>query len=155
VRAGFSCAANISWNPSIGVSDPGILTPILRPVATTSYQVVVSYGACVLRDTLKVLVTERDSLDCDNLLLPTAFSPNGDGLNDLFEISNPFLIDQLDNWTIFDRNGGIIFEGADPLVGWDGTFHDKALAPDYFGYRIEYQCKGETFQKVGSFYLMR
>jgi gliding motility-associated-like protein len=137
------------------VSDPGVITPILSPFVTTEYAMTINYGNCVLRDTLLVLVTDRDSLDCENLLLPTAFSPNGDGLNDIYSISNPFLVDELENWTIFDRNGATIFETLDPLEGWDGNVQGQAIPPGVFGYRLTYQCKGETYKKIGSFYLMR
>ena len=155
VRSGKSCAPTIQWSPVSGVSDPGILNPILSPARTQLYTVTVNYGRCLLRDSLLVLVTDKDSLDCENLLLPSAFSPNGDGLNDEFRISNPFLIDELTHWSIFDRTGAVLFETNNPLEGWDGNFNGNSIPPALFGYRLEYQCKNETFQKIGSFYLMR
>lgn len=155
IRAGKSCASFIQWTPSSGVSAPGRIDPILSPARSQLYTVSINYGTCALLDSIRVLVTDRDSLDCENLLLPTAFSPNGDGLNDLFRISNPFLVDELEDWTIFDRTGAVVFQSTDPLEGWDGNFNGQAIPPALFGYRIKYQCKNETFQKIGSFYLMR
>lgn len=155
VRAGKSCANSIQWRPLNGVSDPGVLNPVLSPLVTTEYNMTINYGSCTLRDTVLILVTNEDSLDCNNLLLPTAFSPNGDGLNDLFKISNPFLVDELENWAIFDRNGAVIFETVDPLEGWDGNVNGQSIPPGVFGYRMTYTCKGESYKKIGSFYLMR
>lgn len=155
VRAGKSCAGSIQWSPLSGVSDPSIINPVLSPVNTQEYRVSINYGTCVLRDTILVRVTEKDSLDCNNLLLPTAFSPNGDGLNDSYRISNPFLVEVLEHWSIFDRSGAVVFESTDPLEGWDGNLKGQALPPAIFGYRINYQCGGESYQKIGSLYLMR
>ena len=60
------------------------------------------------------------------LLVPTAFTPNGDGKNDLFLIEGidknlPFSLD------IFDRWGTQVFQTNDPLIGWDGTFKNQLL----------------------------
>ncbi|MEI6899058.1 MAG: choice-of-anchor L domain-containing protein [Bacteroidota bacterium] len=60
------------------------------------------------------------------LLVPTAFTPNGDGKNDLFLVegidkSLPFSFD------IFDRWGTQVFHTNDPLIGWDGTFKNQLL----------------------------
>lgn len=155
IRAGKSCASFIQWTPASGVSAPGRIDPVLSPARTQLYTISINYGSCVLLDSILVLVTDQDSLDCENLLLPTAFSPNGDGLNDEYRISNPFLVDVLEEWKIFDRTGAILFDATDPLEGWDGNFNGQAIPPALFGYRITYQCKDETYQKVGSFYLMR
>jgi len=100
-------------------------------------------------------VVDKDKLECENLRLPTAFTPNGDQLNDEFFISNPYLIESLQYFSILDRNGGIVFSTEDPQGRWDGTFKSKALNPGTFFYRIAYTCKGQEYKSKGSFFLMR
>jgi len=53
------------------------------------------------------------------VVMPTAFSPNGDGRNDLFR---PKVYDQVKNYelSVYNRWGGLVFRTADPAVGWDG-----------------------------------
>ena len=56
-----------------------------------------------------------------NLMLPNAFSPNGDGLNDIFRIKYPFTVKEF-RLTIFNRFGEKIFETTDMSKGWSGTY---------------------------------
>ena len=62
------------------------------------------------------------SLGICNLMLPTSFSPNGDGLNDVFRVRFPFTTKEF-RMTIFNRYGEKIFETSDMGKGWDGTFN--------------------------------
>jgi len=155
VRAGASCGTTIQWTPTSGVDDPSVINPTITPAVTTDYTLRISYSGCTLMDSLRIIVTEKDSLDCSNLLIPTAFSPNGDGLNDVLAISNPFLVDNIEEWVIFDRWGSRVFDSVDPLSTWDGNVSGQAIPAGIFGYRIIYNCKGETFKKIGSVYLLR
>jgi gliding motility-associated-like protein len=55
------------------------------------------------------------------LVLPNAFSPNGDGLNDIFRIKYPFAV-KVFRLAVYNRLGEKIFETSDMAQGWDGTF---------------------------------
>ncbi|MBO4739952.1 MAG: gliding motility-associated C-terminal domain-containing protein [Bacteroidales bacterium] len=57
---------------------------------------------------------------CDNYKLPNIFTPNGDGINDVF---TPYDFDFVEsaNITIYNRWGNIVFETNDPNINWDGT----------------------------------
>lgn len=72
--------------------------------------------------------------------IPNVFSPNLDGINDRFA--------QGMETEIFDRNGLFLFSGTD---GWDGTYHNKALSPDTYFYRIGYVDKTGTRKTVKGF----
>ena len=67
--------------------------------------------------------------------IPTVFSPNGDGVNDLF-------MPQV-NLTIFDRNGTILYKGTS---GWDGTYKGRLLNPDTYFYSIGFSDMHQKIQ---------
>lgn len=64
--------------------------------------------------------------------LPTAFSPNGDGKNDIFQVRGSG-IKKID-LKIFNRFGQLVFETQDLSTGWDGTFNGHGSAADVYGY---------------------
>ncbi len=69
------------------------------------------------------------------ILVPDAFTPNGDGMNDTFVVKGIF-VDQF-RINIYDRWGGVVFTSTDKSNSWDGTIDgQRALAGQYM-YRIE------------------
>jgi gliding motility-associated-like protein len=73
-----------------------------------------------------------------NIIATKAFSPNNDGINDVFMAGYKVVI--------FDRLGIIIFEGAD---GWDGTYNGKTAPSDIYFYKLFYEENGITKIKTG------
>jgi gliding motility-associated-like protein len=57
---------------------------------------------------------------CD-LYMPNAFTPNGDGLNDLFRVKYPGFIKAFD-MEVYNRFGQLVFSTTNPTVAWDGTY---------------------------------
>lgn len=155
LRAVSNCPANVSWTPGASLNNPISLTPIASPLLDTRYSAKFNLGSCTLMDSVLVRVVDKDKLQCENIRLPSAFSPNNDQLNDEYFISNPYLISSLDYFDILDRNGSVIFSTNDPTARWDGTFKNKALNSGTFYYRIAYVCKDQTYRTKGSFFLMR
>lgn len=97
-----------------------------------------SDGSCeAFGDTYKV------SIGASLLLIPNAFSPNGDGVNDEWKVSYRSLID-FKCW-IFDRHGHQIFYFDNPDKGWDGTDGGKKVKPGVYYYVI--QATGADNQK--------
>lgn len=85
--------------------------------------------------------------------IPNVFSPNQDGINDVFYIQANAEVTDINTMRIFDRWGNIVFEKFnfkpdDPSQGWDGTFHDKLMNPDVFTYWVEYKTKYDTVKTV-------
>jgi gliding motility-associated-like protein len=107
------------WIPSDGsIDNPNINDPIARPKATTTYTV---YGmnqfGC--RDTVSETITVAYTNEC----MPTAFTPNNDGLNDVFKLCN-LHGQKLVEFSIYNRWGQMVYHNEnDPTKGWDGTFH--------------------------------
>ena len=100
------------------------------------------------------LVTLTSSLGCDSLVLlqleffqffiPNVFSPNQDGINDVFKVYGADgLIDNRD-LVIFDRWGAKIYQGAE----WDGTYKGKQVNPGVFIYRGRLIMSDGTEQEV-------
>ena len=81
------------------------------------------------------------------LFIPNAFSPNGDGKNDIFHVRGTF-IDEV-YLAVYNRWGELIFETRSLDVGWNGTYEGELLPPDVFSYYLEVRCLGgaEIFKK--------
>ncbi len=87
---------------------------------------------CVTTDTVYVGYTYESCL-----VIPNAFSPNGDGFNDLWVIENIELYDQVD-LKIFDRWGNMVYiTGNAADEPWDGTYNGRALPIDSYHYVID------------------
>jgi gliding motility-associated-like protein len=74
-----------------------------------------------------------------NIWVPNAFSPDGDGLNDVFI---PVLSDELTGGYelyIYDKWGTQIFRSSEPGSGWDGTYKGKACQGEVYAFLIRYQ----------------
>ncbi len=149
------CQTNVTWSPSIGVSDVNALQPELSPDETTVYTLQINETDCISTDTLSVQVIDPGDVQCQNLYLPTAFTPNGDNINDRFGISNFYIIESLDYFDIFDKWGGVIFHTNDKNSRWDGSYLGKALNPGIYSYKISYVCRGKTYLKTGAFNILR
>jgi gliding motility-associated-like protein len=112
-------------------------------------------GGCIARDTIDIRVIDADSLDCNQILLPKAFTPNGDGINDSYFISNPYAIVNFVSFEIFDRWGGRVFYTEDVFDQWNGDFNGKKINPGVCVYRIVYNCQGEEKIELGSLTVLR
>ncbi len=106
-----------NWSPVSSLNNPNISYPIARPTEDTKY-IVGGIGAngCRSFDTLHVIVDKRD-----NLFVPSAFSPNGDGRNDVFRITN-LSFQRIMEFRVFNRWGQEVYSTNDSRAGWDGTW---------------------------------
>jgi gliding motility-associated-like protein len=59
--------------------------------------------------------------DCPDYELPTAFTPNGDGKNDIYTPIIPYQLVLKVDMKIYNRWGNLVFETTDPNINWDGT----------------------------------
>ncbi|WP_181305439.1 T9SS type B sorting domain-containing protein [Rufibacter sp. XAAS-G3-1] len=86
---------------------------------------------------------------------PTAFTPNNDGLNDVFRpVGAPFSSSY--TLQILNRWGQIIFESKDPKTGWDGTHGGKPAPPETYLFRFEaIDVNGQRITQKGTVTLLR
>jgi len=155
LQTGNSCSNSFSWNPTTALSDPNSASPTVSPLETTVYNYIVNYGTCSSFDSIRVSVVDPSVSQCDELLVPNAFTPNQDRRNDQFGISNDFIIDDLISFQVFSKWGEKLFESTSVSEKWDGTFQGDELNPGTFLYRAVYTCSGEEFSASGSFVLIR
>jgi gliding motility-associated-like protein len=135
----------VNWTPTSGVfrnNYPGIAA---KPVESTEYTVeVVNEGGCRARDMVTVYVLCNNA----NVFIPNTFSPNNDGVNDIFYPRGTGLF-TIKMMRIFNRWGDVVFEKGNmspnnASMGWDGTFKGQQLNPDVFVYTIDVVCDNNT-----------
>lgn len=120
----------------------------------------VASGLCQNYDEITIKVEIAPPPPAFHIFVPNAFSPNGDGLNDVFL---PITEDELQyNYQlyIYDRWGTEIFRSAQPEFGWNGTYKGQKCPGDVYEYLIKYQPGGqflsdEIMIKKGCFLLLR
>jgi gliding motility-associated-like protein len=111
---------DITWSPATGLDNPKIFTPIASPTQTTVYTLTVQNAqGCIATDMVKVTVQI-------NITIPNTFTPNGDGVNDKWEIKNladypPCTV------KVYSRWGQEVFISKGYDSPWDGTFGGKRL----------------------------
>ncbi|SMC00425.1 hypothetical protein SAMN00120144_3238 [Hymenobacter roseosalivarius DSM 11622] len=88
------------------------------------------------------------------LAMPTAFSPNGDGLNDVLEVKGRFLTTFI--FTVIDRNGQEVFRGTDRTQTWDGRINGREPMPGAYAWRFEALTEeGKLFVQHGAITIVR
>lgn len=116
----------IQWSPSEVLACPSCLSTVAKPLRTTSFEVeVIDERGCMKTDQVKIIVEET-------LLVyaPNAFSPNGDGINDVFYLQGA--VDAaIEDFLVFDRWGNIVFSSRDgflndPGGGWNGRIQNQS-----------------------------
>jgi len=137
------------WTPNQNLSCNDCYSPIATPFETTEYQIILTdSNGCTSTDYLTIEILIPD------LFIPTGFSPNGDGYNDVVFVRS--LDINTMTLQIFDRWGGIVFETSDQKVGWDGTFKGKELDFGVYVYKFEATLlSGKEIKQSGSITLFR
>jgi gliding motility-associated-like protein len=145
------------WMPPQNLECTNCPQPIANPMRTTDYTVQVqdSYG-CKNSGAVTVKVVCGDQ----NFFIPNTFSPNGDGVNDVFYLRGSGLF-RINSLMVFNRWGEVVFEKKnlsvnDPLGGWDGSYKGKKAKPDVYIYQVEIVCNnGETIKYAGNIALLQ
>jgi gliding motility-associated-like protein len=143
---------NFLWSPNRWLNNENIYNPIANPLSNITYKVTVDNGkGCFDTDTINVKVF---SLPPD-LYVPSAFTPGGDGLNELFR---PIClgIKRLENFSVYNRWGVLLFTTSKIGDGWNGNY--KGTPQDPAGYvwtatAVDYKDK-QIFRK-GNVVLIR
>ncbi len=144
-----------NWQPSSTLSNASASHPLATPLHTTVYVVrAISADGCAATDSIKVIISSP-------VLIPSAFSPNGDGLNDQWYIRGGNAGDAIQSVHIHNRHGEAVFIARNVQVNdrkgsWDGTFRDKPQPVGTYVYEVIISSSGNT-QKLytGSVVLVR
>jgi gliding motility-associated-like protein len=142
------------WVPDSGLACDTCPATVASPNATTQYVVYITTvpGGCSKSDTVTVIVKEN----CGHVWVPDAFSPNGDGQNDVFYVkANPACVTSMD-LTIYDRWGNLVFESKDPNTGWDGTYKGLPMNTGTYVYYVNvFTTDNKFFTQKGNITLVR
>lgn len=138
--------AAYSWDPPWYLSDPGKLDPVAFPPNRTQYRLQVqSASGCMNEDWMTVEVA-------GDIYVPSAFTPNADGLNDTWRIP---LMDP--DWglmvKIYDRYGQMVYAGEGLSIQWDGTFRGTLLSSGTYVYILT--TRTPQRQRKGTITLIR
>lgn len=148
----------LSWQPSEAFSCDDCLDPLFQPSSSGVYQLIATDLTSGCTDSTRIEVKVQA---CDKVFVPTAFSPNGDGLNDRLGLFTQDCFTRLISWRIFDRWGAQVFELLDiPLnedvIGWDGQVRGQlANRGVYIFQLILEQGDGTAIEIRGDVLLMR
>ncbi len=154
-----ACGQTFQWSPEGDIDNPTAQDVSITPVVpgTNTYEVRIgdTRSSCVARDQIRINVINPGDLDCTTLFLPSAFTPDGDGLNDTFGIDSPDAVETLISFEIFDRWGARVFSTTNPFDRWDGTFRGQEVNPGVMLYKAIYRCRGEELVATGSVTIIR
>jgi gliding motility-associated-like protein len=141
-----SATTIFKWTPPLGLSSADSLRPTLTVKDKQVYWLTMTGdGGCNAKDSLTVVALKA-------LNIPNAFSPNGDGKNDKWEITNleDYYFAQVQ---IFNRNGQVVFSSFGYRQPWDGTYNGKPLPVGVYYYIIDF--KNAFPQKSGYVTILR
>ena len=121
-----------NWTPSYGLSCTDCEDPIASPDSSVMYYVTLTNSVgCTATDSLYIEVTLVEAIG-----VPSAFSPNGDKLNDILYVEGAGIIEM--KFQVYNRYGQLVFESMNQDDGWDGTFNGKKINPGVFAYVVTY-----------------
>ena len=134
IEGALAGEGELTWSSTSGYVEPDpdffnlIATAVPRESGTYRTALRMPDG-CVYSDSIHVRVQHNV-----RIFVPNAFSPNGDGVNDVFTAYSNVGVVRIDQLTIFDRWGGIVFASAKRDIKWDGTRGGIPLDPGTYLY---------------------
>jgi gliding motility-associated-like protein len=149
---GFTNETTYFWQPSTWLDDPYDLNTKAEPQQTTWYELfaIDAYG-CLNIDSVLITVIPYTVLD-----IPTAFSPDGNGVNDVFRIVRHLNIARLNEFTVFNRWGNVVFSTTNIEQGWDGRYNNQDQPLGVYVWMIDADGKdGDHIIRKGNVTLVR
>ena len=146
-----------TWSPTNNLSCADCPIPYANPKFTSKYKInVTDSNGCRANSDITVRVVCTDK----NYYVPNTFTPNNDGMNDVF-YPRGSSIDRIQSMRVFNRWGQLVFEKknftANSITdGWNGMFQGRPANMDTYVYIIEYLCEnGEIVPVKGNVTLIR
>lgn len=128
-----------TWSPPDYLSNISELNPKTSPPGDITYSLSASSSfGCINSDNVTIKVI-------GGIYVPTAFTPNGDGKNDIWRI--PYLDPEWETFvSVYNRYGQIIFSGKGTSISWDGTFNGIQQKADTYIYVLKIPSKNLTLK---------
>jgi len=150
-----SGGSTYAWSPSFGINDPSVANPLV--ILGASYDSVIykvrvgTAEGCFAEDELKVIVFKTGP----DLFIPTAFTPNADGKNDILK-PLPVGIKTFNYFRIYNRWGQMVYSTSSFGSGWDGTFGGKEQSTGTYVFMAQAtDYLGKLINKKGTIVLIR
>lgn len=135
------------WTPNVGLDNDAILNPVASPIEDTEYTLTItSENGCEIADKAFIKVLKYPEI-------PNTFTPNGDGVNDTWEIK--YLGSFPDpNIVIFNRNGLIVYN-TNIYTAWDGKLNGAFLPDGMYYYIITANSNAGPLKYSGSVIIIK
>jgi gliding motility-associated-like protein len=127
-----SVLTNIAWTPAASIiSGANTLTPLVKPTATTTYNLVVTDASgCTQTDNATVTMVPY----C--IRIKNAFTPNGDAVNDRWIVTGGSNCTTQVVVNIYNRYGGLVYNNQNYNNEWDGTYKGKPVPDGTYYYVV-------------------
>jgi gliding motility-associated-like protein len=153
VQLTASGASSYSWSPSSSLSCNDCSSPIATPSTTTTYSVTgTDENGC----TSTAQATISLVIECDQVYVPTIFSPNGTGpeMNDLLCVMGNCISEV--SYSVYNRWGEMVFSTEDISICWDGNYKGEPCQAGIYVYSlIATKTNGETLVQSGNLTLIK
>ncbi len=149
VAGGF---LNYNWWPAYALSNDNSPIVVASPETSTTYFIrAEKFAGCFAYDTITVNVA-----NCvQNIFFPSAFTPNNDGINDVFRPVSTAPLEAYE-LAIYNRWGQVVFTSGNIFTGWDAKFKSADLPTGSYVWVCRYKFRGQTsVQKKGNVALIR
>jgi gliding motility-associated-like protein len=143
--------ASYAWLPVIDLTAANTRTPLLKPTAERNYTVkITTPSGCETTDSLRVMIFKES-----DILVPKAFTPNNDGLNDIL-YAIPVGIKEFKFMRIYNRWGNLVFTTNNEKMGWNGEYKSQPQPTETYTWVAEaIDDNGNIIKRGGNTILIR
>ncbi|MFT3980409.1 MAG: gliding motility-associated C-terminal domain-containing protein [Ferruginibacter sp.] len=142
---------SVLWNPAATLTNANTFTPLAQPNTTTTYTMTVVNGdGCTSTDDATVTVIPYCVKPAN------AFTPNGDGINDRWVVTDGNACTNQVMVKVFNRYGNVVFEDNNYQNDWDGKYKGKPVPDGTYYYVIQYRLiSGKVVPMKGDVTILR
>jgi gliding motility-associated-like protein len=135
-----------------GTLEPTVCGPDIYTLFVEQFQ-----GTTVCTEEISVEVVTDFTGDCLEYEFPTAFTPNGDGVNDVFQVVADETAVQVLSLAVYNRWGQLVHEGAGVTHGWDGMIDGEPAPMEVYAYmaKVQIGVTGEIIDESGEVSVVR
>lgn len=145
---GNQSVSGITWMPSTFLSCDTCLNTIAKPLATTAYRIeAYNEEGCIANDEMNIIVNKDIGI-----YIPSAFSPNEDGYNDLFYLQSKTPLN-IKSFSVYNRWGANIYQVKDVMtnissIGWDGNYKSDQVPEGVYAWFAEVLFPDDTIHMI-------
>lgn len=150
-EANFGTPATITWTPANALSNANSLNPVAKPNATTVYSLAIKdANGCSSTDNTTVTVVPY----C--IKVTDAFTPNNDGINDRWLVTNGVTCYSNLKVVVYNRYGSAVYSNNNYNNDWDGTYKGKPVTDGTYFYYVTFRTiTGKTMALRGDVTILR